>query len=62
MTRFDIEFYDGQTEETQLIYTALDYDTRQSNLKRTSSNSNGDYLRIVATYNNTTDDDVVLVY
>ena len=59
MTRFDVEFYDGQTEETQLIYTALDYEHPPIlTLNEHLQIQDGDYLRIVATYNNTTDDDV----
>ena len=59
MTRFDVEFYDGETEETQIIYTALDYEHPPIlTLNEHLQIQDGDYIKISATYNNITDDDV----
>ena len=57
--RFDVEFYDGDTGQTQTIYTSIDYEhppilTLNEHLEIKS----GDYIRLSTTYNNTTDDNV----
>ena len=59
MDRFDVEFYDVETGETQLIYTALDYEhppilTLNNHLQI----QNGDHIKISATYNNITDEPI----
>ena len=56
MQRFDVEFYDGETGETELIYTALDYlHPPILTLNEHLQIQEGDHIRISATYNNTTD-------
>ena len=56
MNRFDVEFYNGETGETQLIYTALDYEHPPIlTLNEHLQIQEGDYIRLSATYNNTTD-------
>ena len=59
MNRFDVQFHDSDTGETQLIYTALDYEhppilTLNDHLQI----QQGDYITISATYNNNTANDV----
>ena len=59
MARFDVEFYDEQTGETQLIYTALDYEHPPIlTLNEHLEIQDGDYIKISATYNNTTNEPV----
>ena len=56
MNRFDVEFYNGETGETQLIYTALDYEHPPIlTLNEHLQIQEGDYIRLSATYSNTTD-------
>jgi len=57
--RFDVEFYNGETEETQNIYTSIDYEhppilTLNNHLEI----KDGDYIRMTTRYNNNTDDSV----
>lgn len=55
MERFDIEFYNEETGEIQLIYTALDYQHPPILTLNTPLEINpGDYIKLQATYNNTT--------
>ena len=57
--RFDVEFYDGDTGETQTIYTSIDYEHPPIlTLNEHLEIKNGDYIRLSTTYNNTTDDNV----
>ena len=59
MDRFDIEFYDYGTNETQLIYTALDYEHPPIlTLNQHLQIQQGDYIKLSATYDNNTDNDV----
>ena len=57
MQRFDVEIYDGETGNIEMVYSALDYlhppiITYNDPLEM----NQGDYMRLTATYNNTTDD------
>ena len=57
MQRFDIEYYDSETGEIILLYTALDYlHPPILTLNNHLEVQDGDYIRLTATYNNTTDD------
>ena len=59
MERFDVEFYNSETGEIQLIYTALDYEHPPIlTLNEHLQIQEGDYLKISATYNNSTDDSI----
>ena len=59
MERFDVEFYNSETGEMQLIYTALDYEHPPIlTLNEHLQIQEGDYLKISATYNNSTDDSI----
>lgn len=57
MERFDIQYYDSDTGETQLIYTALDYEHPPIlTLNNPIELKQGDFLRLETTYNNTNND------
>ena len=59
MERFDVEFYNGETGETDLIYTALDYlHPPILTLNNHLQIQQGDHIKISATYNNITDDTI----
>ena len=59
MDRFDVEFYDAETGEIELIYTALDYEHPPIlTLNNPLEINDGDFIRIQATYNNTTNSPV----
>ena len=54
---FDIEIYDGETGSLEMVYSALDYlhppiITYNDHLEI----NQGDYIRLTATYNNTTNE------
>ena len=57
MERFDVEIYDAETGNIEMVYSALDYlhppiITYNNHLEI----NQGDYMRLTATYNNTTND------
>ena len=55
MQRFDIEYYDSETGEIILLYTALDYlHPPILTLNNHLEVQDGDYIRLTTTYNNTT--------
>ena len=57
MSRFDVEFYNGETGQTQLIYTALDYEHPPIlELDPPLTITNGQSIISRATYYNDTDD------
>tara|TARA_Y100001970_G_scaffold205206_1_gene249892 strand:- start:272 stop:2023 length:1752 start_codon:yes stop_codon:yes gene_type:complete len=59
MERFDIQYYDSETGETQLIYTALDYEHPPIlTLNNPLELKQGDYIRLQTTYNNTNNNPV----
>ena len=59
MERFDIQYYDSDTGETQLIYTALDYEHPPIlTLNNPIELKQGDFLRLETTYNNTNNDPI----
>ena len=59
MERFDIEFYDAETGETELIYSALDYlHPPILTLNEHLQIEEGDFIRLSAIFNNTTDNPV----
>ena len=59
MERFDVEFYNGETGETDLIYPALDYlHPPILTLNNHLQIQQGDHIKISATYNNITDNTI----
>lgn len=59
MERFDVEFYSGETGETQLIYTATDYEHPPIlTLNEPLEIKQGDFITLQTTYNNITNNPV----
>ena len=59
MKRFDVEYFDSNSGEYELIYTAIDYlHPPILTLNEHLNIKQNDFIRIEATYNNTTQDPV----
>ena len=59
MERFDVEFYNAETGETQLIYTATDYEHPPIlTLNEPLEIKQGDLITLQTTYNNITNNPV----